>query len=134
TERHAELEAQHAELLRSQEALARSLSQVQRLFAVVAEALEGQTLGGRYRLDHRVARGGFGVVYAGVDVETGRPVAAKVLSPPRTGEGRDHLERFRREGVAALRVDHPNAVDILDQGVTDAGLPYLVMELLSGET
>jgi PAS domain S-box-containing protein len=134
TEKHAELEAQHAELLRSQEALARSLSQVQRLFAVVAEALEGQTLGGRYRLDHRVARGGFGVVYAGVDVETGRPVAAKVLSPPRTGEGRDHLERFRREGVAALRVDHPNAVDILDQGVTDAGLPYLVMELLSGET
>jgi PAS domain S-box-containing protein len=134
TDKHAELNAQHAELMRSKDALARSLSQIQKLFAVVAEALEGQTIGSRYRLDRRLARGGFGVVYQGVDIEIGRDIAAKVLSPPRTGEGKAHLERFRREGVAALRVDHPNAVDVLDQGVTDAGLPYLIMELLSGET
>jgi PAS domain S-box-containing protein len=133
-DKHAELEAQHAELLRSKEALARSLSQIQKLFAVVAEALEGQTVGERYRLDCRLARGGFGVVYRGVDVASGREVAVKVLSPPRGGEGRAHLERFRREGLAALQVDHPNAVDVLDQGVTDAGLPFLVMELLAGET
>jgi len=133
-DKHAELEAQHAELLRSKEALARSLSQVQKLFAVVAEALEGQTIGGRFRLDQRMARGGFGVVYRGVDTTDKRPVAVKVLSPPRGGDGKAHLERFRREGLAALQVDHPNAVSVLDQGVTDAGLPFLVMELLSGET
>jgi PAS domain S-box-containing protein len=133
-DKHAELKAQHAELLRSKEALARSLSQVQKLFAVVAEALEGQTIGGHYRLDTRLARGGFGVVYRGVDTRSERSVAVKVLSPPRGGDGKAHQERFRREGLAALRVDHPNAVDVLDQGVTDAGLPYLVMELLSGET
>jgi len=132
-DKHGELQAQHAELKRSKEALARSLSQVQKLFAVVAEALEGQTIGGHYRLDQRMARGGFGVVYRGVDTESGRGVAVKVLSPPRGG-GKAHLERFRREGLAALHVDHPNAVDVLDQGVTDAGLPFLVMELLAGET
>jgi len=133
-DKHAELQAQHGELLRSKEALSRSLSQIQKLFAVVAEALEGQTIGGRFRLDQRLARGGFGVVYRGVDTSDDRPVAVKVLSPPRGGEGKAHLERFRREGLAALQVDHPNAVEVLAQGVTDAGLPYLVMELLSGET
>jgi len=133
-DKHAELEAQHAELLRSKEALARSLSQIQKLFAVVAEALEGQTVGERYRLDRRLARGGFGVVYRGTDTASGRDVAVKVLSPPRGGDGKSHLERFRREGLAALQVDHPNAVEVLDQGVTDAGLPFLVMELLAGET
>jgi PAS domain S-box-containing protein len=133
-DKHAELEAQHAELLRSKEALQRSLEQIRKLFAVVAEALEGQTVGGRYRLERRLAGGGFGVVYEGVDERDARRVAVKVLRPPPGGSGQAHLERFRREALAALQIDHPNVVEMLDQGVTDAGLPFLVMELLAGET
>ncbi|MES2644617.1 MAG: serine/threonine-protein kinase [Myxococcota bacterium] len=42
--------------------------------------------------------------------------------------------RFRREGLTATRVSHPNAVRVLDSGVSSAGIPYLVMELLVGRT
>jgi len=132
--KHAELQAEHAELERSERALSASLEQVRKLFAVVAEALEGQTVGGRFHLEKRLARGGFGVVYRGRDTERDATVAIKVLSPPPEGSGESHIERFRREARAALEIDHPNAVRYLEQGVTDAGLPYLVMELLDGET
>jgi PAS domain S-box-containing protein len=132
--KHQELQVQHAELRRSKEALGDSLEQVRKLFALVAEALEGQTVGGQFLLERRIARGGFGVVYAARDQKADRAVAVKVLSPPPEGTSESHIERFRREARAALEIDHPNAVRYLEQGVTDAGLPFLVMELLDGET
>jgi serine/threonine protein kinase len=58
-------------------------------------------------------------------------VAIKVLQS-NLGTGSEALARFRREGVAACRVKHPNAVVILDFGITGAGVSYLVMELLEG--
>ena len=46
----------------------------------------------------------------------------------------DALERFRQEGIAASRIKHPNAVEILDNGISMTGIAYLVMELMNGRT
>jgi serine/threonine protein kinase len=62
-----------------------------------------------------------------------RPVAVKVLGA-RLETTPEALARFQREGIAACRVRHPNAVAVLDYGVTAAGTAYLVMELLEGES
>jgi serine/threonine protein kinase len=60
-------------------------------------------------------------------------VAVKVFRPSeRIAPG--NLARFRLEGITACRVQHPNAVYVFDAGVAAAGIPYLVMELLEGET
>jgi serine/threonine protein kinase len=59
-------------------------------------------------------------------------VAVKILRLPRPERANSQLERFRREGISASRVNHPNAVTILDSGVSPEGIPYLVMELLHG--
>jgi serine/threonine protein kinase len=58
-------------------------------------------------------------------------VAVKVLSTS-AGTDPEALARFRREGASACRVQHPNAVQVLDLGVNDGGVAYLVMELLRG--
>jgi DNA-binding response OmpR family regulator len=95
-----------------------------------AEIAEGTVLGGRYRLEKRIGSGSFGTVYRGRHLELERPVAVKVLHPSAVATP-ETLARFRREGVTACRVRHPNAVAVLDFGVT-GDLAYLVMELLSG--
>jgi serine/threonine protein kinase len=62
-------------------------------------------------------------------------VAVKVFQPSAANTSvQGNLERFRREGVSACRVAHPHAVAVLDSGVTERGIPYLVMELLGGRT
>ena len=60
------------------------------------------------------------------------PVAVKVLLT-QVAEGPEALARFRTEGRAAVKVQHPNAVTVYDFGTTEAGTAYLAMELLSGE-
>lgn len=90
----------------------------------------GSVIGGRYRIQELLGRGGMGVVYAAVHELTQRKVALKVLdSGP---EDRDaQRERFLGEARTAAAVRHPNIVDILDMG-THRGAPYLVMERLEG--
>ncbi len=96
------------------------------------EALSGTTLERRFRLEEPIGSGGFGVVYRAVQLSLERRVAVKLLRAS-AAEG-THLERFRIEALSSCRVVHPNAVTVLDAGVGDGGLAYLVMELLSGET
>jgi serine/threonine protein kinase len=60
-------------------------------------------------------------------------VAVKVLKAG-SASSPEAAERFRREGVAACRVRHPNAVTVMDFGVTAGGAPFLVMELLDGRS
>ena len=62
-----------------------------------------------------------------------RPVALKLLNAD-FEPGSPEMERFRREGIAACQIDHPNAVAIFDLSFTANGVPYLVMELLSGHS
>ena len=92
-----------------------------------------QLLGQRYRLEHRLGRGGMGTVYAAADLALDRAVAVKVvreelLRDPQTAE------RFHREARTAAAFSHPNVVTIHDFGITAGSRPYLVMERLEGHT
>ncbi len=96
------------------------------------DGLAGRVLDQRYRLETPIGSGGFGVVYQGVQLSLEREVAVKVLRAH--GTAADRMRRFRVEALSTCRVVHPNAVVLLDAGVSDQGLAYLVMELLDGET
>ena len=95
-------------------------------------AVDGRRLGGRYRVGALLGAGGMGEVWAARDLLLDRPVAVKVLGAALAGDGRA-AERLRREARAAARLDHPNIARMLDLGEHD-GRPYLVMELLEGES
>lgn len=92
----------------------------------------GQTLRGKYRLERLLGVGGMAAVYAGVH-RNGRPVAVKLLHPELTLH-EDIRERFLREGQVANAVEHPGAVAVLDDDVTEDGAAFIVMELLDGVT
>jgi serine/threonine protein kinase len=88
---------------------------------------------GNYRSVGLLGEGGMGAVYLAEHPDIGRKVAVKVL---RAELSRDAqlLTRFLNEARAANAIRHPNIIEILDSGTTDDGLPYLVMELLEGQT
>jgi eukaryotic-like serine/threonine-protein kinase len=95
-------------------------------------SLTGQTVGGRYRIDRRLGEGGMSYVYLAQDLEAGREVALKVLSP-RLIRDPGSVERLKREAAIAMRLDHPNVCPILGLGETPERLIYLVMPYLAGE-
>ena len=95
-------------------------------------AVDGLRLGGRYRMGALLATGGMGEVWAAHDLLLDRAVAVKVLGGALAGDGRA-AERLRREARAAGRLEHPGIARVLDLGEHD-GRPYLVMELLEGES
>ncbi len=86
---------------------------------------------GRFELVREVGRGGFGVVWEARDHELGRNVAFKAVRSGARGGLRE--ERLLKEAEAAARLSHPNIVTLYDAGRTEQG-PYLVLELLRGET
>ena len=73
----------------------------------------GTTLGGKYRLDRILGRGGVGTVFAGVHAWTGRDVAVKLLHPEHARD-RGVVDRFLQEARTATALRHPNVVDVLD--------------------
>jgi serine/threonine protein kinase len=77
--------------------------------------------------------GGMGAVYGATRLHIGDEVAVKILHPERSAN-KSEEDRFRREAQIAARLKHPNAVGIYDFGVTANGLPYLVMELVTGHS
>ncbi len=92
----------------------------------------GTVLDGKYRLDSMIGQGSFGAVYKARHLTLDRAVAVKVLDAVQPGD--ELLARFQREGISACRIQHPNAVAIMDFSVTATGIPFLVMELLRGGT
>ena len=80
-----------------------------------------------------IGGGSFGTVFRARHLELDRDVAVKVLATS-AGTDPEALARFRREGKSACRVQHPNAVSVLDFGVNVGGVAYLVMELLHGRS
>jgi len=112
---------------------ARSPQEARAETALAGEIQSGLVLADRYRIESRIGSGNFGSVYRALHLDLDRPVALKVLQS-NLGTGSESLERFRREGIAACRIKHPNAVAVLDFGVTPGGVAYLVMELLEGRS
>lgn len=92
----------------------------------------GRLLGGRYRLDGLLARGGMAEVWQATDEVLGRAVAIKVLHP-HLAEDETFRARFRAEAVAVARLVHPSIVAIYDT-ISDDGTEALVMELVRGRT
>jgi serine/threonine protein kinase len=87
---------------------------------------------GPYEILTPLGSGGMGEVYRARDSRLGRDVAVKVL-PHSFAKDRERLQRFEHEARAAGALSHPNVVAVFDVGATD-GIPYLVSELLEGES
>jgi CheY-like chemotaxis protein len=98
-----------------------------------AETAPGALLAGKYRLGPLIGSGAFGSVFRARHVDLAHDVAVKVLLTA-AGSSPGALARFQREGIAACRVKHPNAVAVTDFGVTGSGAAFLVMELLEGHS
>jgi tetratricopeptide (TPR) repeat protein/predicted Ser/Thr protein kinase len=86
---------------------------------------------GRYQVLEEIARGGLGAVYRARDPHTRRDVAVKLL----LGGGNEVTQkRFEREAKALARLEHRNVVRVFELGIYGPGLPFLVMELVAGES
>jgi serine/threonine-protein kinase len=88
-------------------------------------------IAGKYRLERLIRRGGMSSVWEAKNADTGQPVAMKLMSA--TGnKATEALGRVQREARITAMINAPNVVTIFDSGA-DRGLPYLAMELLTGE-
>jgi len=95
-----------------------------------ARGLVGETLNEKWHLDELLGAGGMAAVYRATH-RNGKQAAIKLLHPELSLDA-SLRKRFLREGYVANAVDHAGAVQVLDDGVTDEGTLYLVMELLEG--
>src|ERR1700681_2602243 len=98
----------------------------------------GTLLGGRYRREAQIGRGGMSTVYRAFDIVLERPVAIKLMHREIAADS-DQLERFRREARSVAQVSHPHVVTVIDAGEEaladgEQGGPYIVLEYVEGET
>jgi eukaryotic-like serine/threonine-protein kinase len=95
--------------------------------------LEGSLIAGKYRVTREIGRGGMAFVYEGLHADIQKRVAIKILSAEFI-TSQVVVERFLREARAAAAVRSPYICDVYDSGKLDDGRPFLVMELLEGES
>jgi serine/threonine-protein kinase len=100
--------------------------------AEVALPPTGTIIGGKYRLERRIAEGGMATVWLGVHLSLGVNVAIKFMNPD-LAETADYAS-FEREARALAQLRNEHIVRVYDHGLDSAGLPYLVMEYLGGES
>ena len=93
----------------------------------------GTKIDGRYEILDKLGSGGFATVYRGWQLNLDQPVAIKVLNVP-PGAPESFVERFYREARTAAQIRHPDVVTIFDYGVTEDGRPYIILELLEGDS
>ncbi|HEY1400955.1 MAG TPA: serine/threonine-protein kinase, partial [Terriglobales bacterium] len=96
-------------------------------------ALTSGTKLGPYELSGAIGAGGMGEVYRARDPRLNREVAIKVL-PAAFSDDRQRLHRFEQEALAVAALNHPNILAVYDIGRQDDGSPYIVSELLDGES
>ncbi|MGI8550519.1 MAG: protein kinase domain-containing protein [Dehalococcoidia bacterium] len=86
-----------------------------------------------FRLKAKLGIGGFATVYRARDLRLGRDVALKLLHPHFAAD-EAFLARFDAEARLAAGIRHPHLVTLYEIGATDTGVPFLIRELLEGET
>src|SRR5882762_1815144 len=89
----------------------------------------GETIS-HYQITDKLGEGGMGVVYLAEDTTLGRRVAIKFLS----STAKEYRARFLREARAVSALTHPNIAAVFDYGETEDDQPYIVMELINGES
>ena len=99
----------------------------------IVDPFIGAIIAGRYVIEEVIGEGGMATVYRARHKLIDRPCAVKIMNPTLAKEPKVR-ERFRREAKSAQTLAHPNVIEIFDQGETDEGTPYIVMELLAGRT
>lgn len=96
------------------------------------ERAPGTVLDGKYRLESPIGHGSFGTVYRATHLALERQVAVKLFH--RGLRAGSSAARFQREAISTCRLDHPNAVKVLDLSIAGDTVSYLVMELLEGSS
>ena len=97
------------------------------------EVYLGQTLNNRFKIESKIGEGGFGAVYRGVQLATGRKVALKLLHPEMTKD-ENLVARFRREGMVLCNLRDAHTITTYDFDQTPDGTLYIAMELLEGKS
>jgi serine/threonine-protein kinase len=92
-----------------------------------------RTIHNTYRVEAPLGHGGMGVVFRARHLPSNTPCALKILIAGRYASA-DALQRFEREATLARALAHPGVVRVMDVGRAEDGTPFLVMELLEGET
>jgi serine/threonine-protein kinase len=94
---------------------------------------KGSTIGGRYRVEFMIGRGGMGTVYGVRHINTEEKLALKLLHPA-LAENQAAVERFRTEAKAPIRIESEHVVRVVDADISKEleGVPYMVMERLKG--
>src|SRR5690242_9553069 len=95
----------------------------------------GALIGGRYRVEAEIGRGGMSTVYRAFDTVLERTVAVKVMHREIAADS-DQLERFRREARAVAQLNHPHVVTVIDAGEEPSpdgpesavAAPFIVLE------
>lgn len=95
--------------------------------------MSGDVLDGTYRLDQQLGKGGVGVVFKAWHLHLQRPCAVKFLHPQLVSN-EELRTRFRREAQSAFQLGHPHIVAITDFRDDPSAWPYIVMELVLGQT
>ncbi|HUS33458.1 MAG TPA: serine/threonine-protein kinase, partial [Kofleriaceae bacterium] len=93
----------------------------------------GQTLNNRFKVESKIGEGGFGAVYRGIQLATGRKVALKLLHPEMTKD-ENLVARFRREGMVLCNLRDAHTITTYDFDQTPDGTLYIAMELLEGKS
>jgi serine/threonine protein kinase len=101
--------------------------------APAADAYIGTTLNGRFTVEKKLGEGGFGAVYSGVQLLTGRRVAIKLLHPEMTRD-QNVVARFRREGQVLCSLRDAHTITTYDFDQTADGTLFIAMELLEGRS
>ncbi|MEO8704738.1 MAG: serine/threonine-protein kinase, partial [Kofleriaceae bacterium] len=92
-----------------------------------------QVLNNRFRVESKIGEGGFGAVYRGIQLATGRKVALKLLHPEMTKD-ENLVARFRREGMVLCNLRDAHTITTYDFDQTPDGTLYIAMELLEGKS
>jgi len=100
--------------------------------AVVVPVAAGDLIASKYRLESQIGTGGMGVVFAATHLHLDQQVALKFLLPE-AAKNAEVVERFWREARAAVKIQSEHVARVMDIGMLDGGVPYIVMEYLQGD-